>query len=130
MAHPNEDLVRRGYEAFSNGDLEALSQIMTPDAVHVSPGNNQLSAEYKGQDEVFGYYGKLGELTDGTFKVEVESVRAEGDDKVITRHRNLGQRGGKNLDVMETLTFTIQGGKVSSIVEAPDDQQAIDDFLG
>jgi uncharacterized protein len=130
MAHPNEDLVRRGYEAFSNGDMETLSQIQATDVVHISPGNNQLSGEYKGQEEVFGYYGKLAEVTDGTFKVELESVRAEGDDKVIARHRNLAQRGDKSLNTMETLTFTILNGKMISLVEVPDDQAAMDDFFG
>jgi hypothetical protein len=27
MAHPNEDLVRRGYEAFNTGDVETLRQL-------------------------------------------------------------------------------------------------------
>lgn len=130
MAHPNEDLVRRGYEAFAKGDMNTLSQIMTPDVVQTSPGNNQLSGEYKGQDEVFGYYGKLAEVSNGTFKAELESVRAEGDDKAVARHRNLGQRGDKSMNTMMTLTFTIRDGKVTSLAEAPDDQAAVDDFLG
>jgi uncharacterized protein len=130
MAHPNEDLVRRGYGAFGAGDTDTLSQLMASDVVHTSPGNNQLSGEYKGQEAVFGYYGKIAEVTNGTFKADLESVRAEGDDKVVTRHRNLGQRGDKSLNVMDTLTFTIRDGKIASIVEAPDDQAAMDDFLG
>ena len=43
--------------------------------------------------------------------------------------RSLGQRGDKNMNTMMTLTFTIRDGKVTSLVEAPDDQAAIDDFL-
>ena len=27
MAHPNEELARRGYDAFSNGDIDALRQV-------------------------------------------------------------------------------------------------------
>jgi len=28
MAHPNEDLVRRAYDAFSRGDMETLRQLI------------------------------------------------------------------------------------------------------
>ena len=129
MGHPNEDLVRRGYEAFARGDMDTMGQLMAPDVVHRAPGNNLLSGEYKGQEEVFGYYGKIGDLTDGTFRAELESVQAEGDDRVVARHRNVGQRGGKTLDVGETLTFTVSDGKITSLDETPDDQGAMDDFF-
>ena len=33
MAHPNEDLARRGYEAFAKGDLDTLNSLMTDDLV-------------------------------------------------------------------------------------------------
>jgi uncharacterized protein len=128
MAHPNEELVRRGYEAFSKGDMDTMAQIMASDVVHRVPGNNRFSGELKGQDEVFGYYGALGEETGGTFKAELQEVRVEGDDTVVTRHHHTGQRGGKTLDDMETLTFTISDGKITELSEQPDDQAAMDDF--
>jgi ketosteroid isomerase-like protein len=31
MAHPHEDLVRRGYEAFVNGDMETLRELFDPE---------------------------------------------------------------------------------------------------
>ena len=33
MGHPNEDLVRRGYDAFSSGDVETLRELWDPDIV-------------------------------------------------------------------------------------------------
>ena len=128
MAHPNEDLVRRGYKAFGEGDEETLRSLLGPDAVHVAPGNHLLAGEYKGVDEILGYYGKLGELSDGTFTAELKSVRVEGDDKAVSTHRNKAQRGGKTLDQDETLTFTIEGGKFSRIEENHSDPAAYDDF--
>jgi ketosteroid isomerase-like protein len=29
MGHPNEDLVRRGYDAFSRGDMQTLRELFT-----------------------------------------------------------------------------------------------------
>jgi asparagine synthase (glutamine-hydrolysing) len=48
MAHANEDLVRQGYKAFGEGDMDTLRSMFAPDAVHVATGNNPLAGEYKG----------------------------------------------------------------------------------
>lgn len=128
MAHPNEDIVRQGYKAFGEGDMDTLRSLFAPDAVHVATGNNPLSAEYKGIDEVLGYYGKLFEFSDGTFSAELKSTRAEGDDKVVATHHDKAQRGDKTLDQDETLTFTLSGGKIMRLEENHSDQAAYDAF--
>jgi len=128
MANANEDLVRQGYKAFGEGDLDTLRSLFAPDAVHVAPGSNQVSGEYKGIDAVLGYYGKLFELSDGTFSAELKTVKVEGDDTVVTTHRDSAQRGGKTLDQDEQLTFTISGGKIARVVENHSDAAAYDAF--
>ena len=128
MAHANEDLVRQGYKAFGEGDLETLRSLYAPDAVHVATGNNPLSGEYNGVDAILGYYGKLFELSDGTFTAELENVKVDGDDSVVATHRDRGKRGDKTLDQDEDLTFTISGGKFTRLVEAHSDQAAYDAF--
>ena len=117
MAHANEDLVRQGYKAFGEGDMDTLRSMFAPDAVHVAPGNNPLAGEYKGVDAILGHYGDLFELSDGTFTAELESMKVEGDDTVVATHRNKARRGDKTLDEDETLTFTISGGKFTRLVE-------------
>jgi uncharacterized protein len=66
MAHPNEELVRRDYQAFGEGDMDTLRSLVAPDAVHRATGNNPLSRDYNGVDEILGHYGKLFERSDGT----------------------------------------------------------------
>jgi ketosteroid isomerase-like protein len=128
MAHPNEDLVRQGYKAFGEGDMETLRSLFAPDAVHSATGNSPLAGDYKGVDDILAYYGKLFELSDGTFKAELKSTKLEGEDKVVATHRDKGQRGGKTLDQDETLTFTISGGKFTHLAENHSDQAAYDAF--
>ena len=127
MTHPNEEIVRQGYKAFGEGDMDTLRSLFAPDAVHVATGVNPLSGEYKGVDDVLGYYGKLFELSDGTFKAELKSVTVDGD-TVVAIHRETGQRAGKTLDQDETLTFTISGGKFTRLEEDPSDPAAYDAF--
>ena len=128
MAHPNEELVQKGYKAFGEGDMETLGSLYAPDAVHSATGNNPLSGDYKGVDDILAYYGRLFELSGGTFTAELKSATAEGDDKVVATHRNKAQRGDKTLDQDETLTFTISDGKITHIGESHSDPAAYDAF--
>jgi ketosteroid isomerase-like protein len=128
MAHPNEDLVRKGYKAFGEGDMETLRSLFAPDAVHSVPGNSPLSGDYKGVDEILGFYGKLFEVSGGTFKAELKSIKVEGDDTVVATHRASGQRDGKTLDQDENLTFTISDGTFTHLADDPSDLAAYDDF--
>ena len=128
MADANEDAVRKGYKAFGEGDMETLASLFADDAVHVATGNNPLSGEYKGVDAILGYYGKLFELSGGTFSAELKDVRVEGDDTVVATHHDSGQREGKTLDQDENLTFTLADGKFTRLVEEHSDPAAYDDF--
>ncbi len=128
MAHPNEEIVQQGYKAFGAGDMDTLRSLFAADAVHSAPGNSPIAGEYKGIDDVLGYYAKLFELSDGTFTAELETVKVDGDNSVVATHRDKGQRGGKTLDQDETLTFTISGGKFTRLVENHSDQAGYDAF--
>ena len=128
MAHPNEELVRKGYKAFGEGDMATLGSLYVSDAVHAAPGNNPLAGDYKGVDDILGYYGKLFELSDGTFKAELKSVEVQGDDTVVATHHDSAQRAGKTLDQDDTLTFTISDGKFARLEETHSDQAAYDAF--
>jgi ketosteroid isomerase-like protein len=128
MAHPNEEIVRQGYTAFGEGDMDTLRSLFAPDAVHNATGNNPIAGEYKGIDSILAYYGQLFERSNGTFTAELKSVRVEGDDNAVATHHDAAQRGDKTLDQDETLTFTISGGKITRIVESHSDQAAYDAF--
>ncbi len=129
MADSNEQLIRDGYEAFSAGDMETLGSLFKADAVHSVPGNNQITGDYKGVDDVLAFYGKLFELTDGSMSVELKSVKVDGD-KVAAVHNAKAERAGKKFDGETTLNFTIEAGKIARIDEVPSDQKAEDEFWG
>jgi ketosteroid isomerase-like protein len=43
MGHPNEEPVRRAYDAFSKGDIETLRQQFSDDAVRHAAGHHPPS---------------------------------------------------------------------------------------
>jgi len=124
-----EDIIRRGYKAFGEGDMETLGSLYSPNVVQSQPGNNQTSGEHNGVDNVMALYGKLFELSDGTFSVDLKSVKTQGD-KVVSVHRATGKREGKTLDADETIDFTFSGDKISRLDLTSADQAAEDAFWG
>jgi ketosteroid isomerase-like protein len=127
MADSREDIIRRGYQAFGEGDMDTLGSLYTDDVVQTMPGENLLSGEYQGRDNVLGLYGKIFELSGGTFKAELKSVKTEGD-KVVSVHHSQGERGGKTLSDDESIAFTFSGDKISRLDLTAGDQTAVDDF--
>jgi ketosteroid isomerase-like protein len=129
MADSKGDIVRRGYQAFGEGDMETLGSLYTPDVVQRVPGNNPMSGEYKGVDAVMGLYAKLFESSGGTFSVDLKSVKTEGD-KVVSVHGAKAEREGKTLDVDESIEFSFSGDKISVLDVTYSDEAAEDDFWG
>jgi ketosteroid isomerase-like protein len=129
MAHPNVDLLNKGYDAFEKGDLDTLRQLFTEDVVFHVPGKSQVAGDYRGQDEVFGFFGKLVELTGGTFKIERHAVLADDEHGAVLTTVS-ASREGKTMTQNAVDVFHFRGGKVAEIWGLDTDQYAGDEFFG
>jgi hypothetical protein len=47
---PDEELVRRGYEAFNTADVETLRQVFADTTIFHEPGHSPVSGDYQGLD--------------------------------------------------------------------------------
>ena len=81
--HPNGTLIREGFEAFAKGDMETIARLFDDDIVWHASGTSVLSGEFKGKAEVFGLFGKLREVTEGTFHQEIHALLADDDHVVV-----------------------------------------------
>jgi len=129
MAHPDEELVRRGYDAFGRGDMETLREVFHPDLVWHSPGRNQLAGDHRGVEAVLGFFGRTMELTGGTFRVEVHDVVAS-DEHVVGLNSVAAQRAGKTLNGRNALVFHVRDGRATEVWQFWEDQYAADEFFG
>ena len=127
MAHPNEDLVRRGYAAFGTGDMATLRELFADDLVWHVGGRSPITGDYKGKDEVLGFFAKLAERAGGTFRVDIHDVLAN-DEHVVALVKVTGEREGKTLSDSGAQVFHVQGGKVSESWFHPGDAYAWDEF--
>ena len=128
MAHPNEELIRRGYDAFMAGDMDTLNEFFADNIVWHAPGRNQLSGDHRGKEQVFAVFAKLGELTGGTFRLEIHDVLAN-DEHAVVLARSMAERGGKRLDDNGVQVFHIQDGKITEQWLHPGDTYAGDEFF-
>jgi uncharacterized protein len=128
MAHPNEDLVRRGYAAFRAGDLATLGELFADDVVFHIGGRGRLSGDYAGKQAVFDYFGQLAQETGGTFSLEIHDVLAN-DVHVVALNTTSAQREGRSLnDVPNVQVFHVQDGTVTESWIHSGDQYASDEF--
>ena len=128
MTHPNEELVRKGYEAFGKGDMDTLNDLFADDIVWHAPGRNPLSGDYRGKQEVFDVFGKVFELSGGTFEIELHDVLAN-DEHVVGLLTTRGERNGKKLENRGAQVFHVKDGKVTESWLHSQDQYAIDEFF-
>ncbi|MEU2284710.1 nuclear transport factor 2 family protein [Streptomyces sp. NPDC013178] len=116
--HPHTMLVRKGYEAFQRGDMDALRGMMTGDCTHHVPGSHPLSGDFKGLDSIINdYYARLSSETDGSFRVELLNVFVDGRGHALSVHRLTADRGSKHLDEKGGIVFRIVGDKFSDLDE-------------
>lgn len=91
--HPHVDLLRRGYEAFGAGDLATIAAMLTPSSTwHVRNGS-PLDGDYVGADEIFGFFGRLIQETEGSLELTVRSILAD-DEYVVALITGSASRHG------------------------------------
>lgn len=130
MGHPNEKVLRKGYEAFAKGDLDTIrNEVFDPNIVFHIGGRSQLAGDYKGVDEVFGFLGRIMELSEGTFKAEAHAFLADDEHGVVLVNER-AKRGNRTLDINTAHVFHLRDGKITEHWPSATDMYAEDEFWG
>jgi uncharacterized protein len=127
--HPNVARIRDGYAAFAKGDFAVLNELFAEDLVWHVGGRNQLTKDYRGRDEVYGFFGRLMELTEGSFHLDLHAVLAD-DEHGVALVVSTASRGGKSVTTNEAHVFHLHDGWVTEFWDASTDQRAFDDLIG
>jgi uncharacterized protein len=126
--HPNAVRSREAYEAFSSGDMAKLQDYFDPNIVWHVPGNNPLSGDYKGFDQVMEFFGKLMQETGGTFKLDVHDILAN-DEHTVALVEATAERNGKRLSQKVAHVFHQTDGKVTEFWGFAEDTAVGDEFF-
>jgi ketosteroid isomerase-like protein len=125
--HPNAERLLRGFGAFLQRDLGALHELFADDVRWTIPGSSALSGTYVGVEEVVGLLTRTLELSDGTYRTELEFVLAD-DDHGVAAYRAIGRRGGDELDLEQVLLCRFEDERIAEVRALPVDQARFDAF--
>ena len=116
----NANLVRRGYAAFSTGDMATLSGLFADDAVWHVPGSGSLSGAKRGRDAILAFFGELFTRSGEPIKVTLHDVIG-GDEHTVGLHHEFVQSGSNKVDQNAVNIFHIRDGRVSDVWELHED---------
>jgi uncharacterized protein len=124
---PRVDAVKRGYEAFAQGDMDTLRTILAADVTWHAPGQGPRSGDFHGIDPVIAEFGRLFQDSGGSFRVEVNEIM-EGEHSVVVLARASAAREGRTLDEPYAHIFQFRGDQVSEAWVVNYDQAATEAF--
>ncbi len=127
MAHPNEELIRGGYEAFAKGDIETVLARFDDNITWHVPGRSALAGEYRGHQEVMGFFGKLLEQSGGTFRLDLHDVLAT-DDHVVALIQATAERNGTTRTFNNAHVWHVADGKATEFWGLSEDPYGDDEF--
>jgi ketosteroid isomerase-like protein len=99
----NIETIKRGYAAFSAGDLETVMSLFDDDVEWVQPGASAVSGTFHGKAELMEQFARLAEKG---LTVKLNRLIADGDTVVALTDVTAGGETGKDADV-----FTLRDGK-------------------
>ena len=127
MAPSNAALIKNGYEAFARGDLQGAFAVFAEDILWHVPGRGPLSRDYRGHAEVLGFFQHFMELSDGTFRIEIDDILAKGD-RVVVLCTESAQRGTRYWSSPQVDVWTVKEGRATVFWQYQGDQQTEDEF--
>ncbi|HYL52133.1 MAG TPA: nuclear transport factor 2 family protein [Acidimicrobiia bacterium] len=113
----NTDLIRRGYQAFNEADVDTLQKILADDVTWTTPGESTVAGTARGKAAVLTQFGRYAGETEGTFKADLLEVFEGENGRVIGLHHNTGTRNGYNLDTRCCIVFDIRNSQIVSATE-------------
>lgn len=125
----DEQVVRELYRAFTDGDAPKMQELFDPDVTWHQPGRSVLAGDHRGVNAVFDFFGRVAQISENTFTVELHDVVA-GDGHTVSMHTGRGQAHGQTLEDHNVLVCHCSGGRITEVWEHHEDLYAVDSFWG
>jgi uncharacterized protein len=124
----NEEIARKAYRAFEEGDVQAVLDSLADDIVWHVPGKSQIAGTYKGKQQVMELFGKYMGLYD-TQQTELHDVLAN-DQHTVALVTVTYKKGGRTLEMKANdITHPDGEGRTTEFWRFQEDQAILDEFL-
>jgi uncharacterized protein len=110
VAHSNVELLNSVFQAYAKGDVAGIRAAYADNVVLRAESAGVLSGIYSGVDEVMSWLARVGEETNGTWRLEPLSV-LEDDEYGVAIQTASGQRRGKTIETRMVAVNHVTDGK-------------------
>jgi uncharacterized protein len=114
--------VRSGFEAFKRGDLKAVGELFTDDAVWHGRGSTKFGGDFKGRDAIMGDMAQFAQ-TFQDIQLDIHDILAN-EQHVVALVNSSVKRNGKTYEDHQTFVFHLNNeGKTTETWITSDTEQ-------
>jgi uncharacterized protein len=127
VSQENVEVVKRAFEAFERGDLDAFSQLQDPDIEWQTSSEDPDAATHRGREAVRRYFEQWMESFEG-LRADVQECIDVGNDRVFawTRWAGRGRASGADAEWHLAIIYTFRNGKAVRAEEYFDRGEALE----
>jgi hypothetical protein len=127
----NSDALKSGYEAFNNGDADAVAALYADDVVWEGPNTEgvPMSGKNEGKDAVMQALGQIGEMFE-SFSVSPDEMIEQGDTVVVLSHIEAKTKSGNEVQGPGVEIWRFNGDGKAGRVQSLADTAQMRDALG
>jgi uncharacterized protein len=125
MSQADEQMVRRAYQAFAEGDFDGYLSACTDDWTFHAPGRNRMSGDYRGRDGLMTLVANVGAIAGMSFREVVHDVVVNDTHAIVLAEHTL-ERDGQTHAYNTVHVYHLRDGKLAEAWECPADPVAFD----
>jgi len=125
----NIDLTRNGYRAFNEGHIDEAMTAIHDEILWHNGGDNPLTGEFRGKDEVMEMLARFGQLMEGTYEADIHDVLASDDHTVVIGTYTATRHGRTHSARFVDVIHPAPDGRAREFWRFFDDVAAEDEFL-
>lgn len=113
---PSKSIVVKQYmEAAYTGNISSAREFLTDDVALIMSGKNLLGNTFSGKENLFSAFGKMMDITNGTYKLVEEKQWLENDNFVALFATETGRKNGVDLFYDRIILYQFDQNKIKSI---------------
>ncbi len=115
--HPNLAVLKQ----FDPTNIAGASEILAEDAVfhYFNPRLPDMEGDYVGSDGFQFFFEKIGDRSNGTFKVNPVFASAVGDELVFVQTKNTMNLENQQIEIDVVVIWRIVDGKITEVWDIP-----------
>ena len=125
----NIEIARKGYAAFNKQDVETVMSVITEDAVWHGGTRGPIAGDYKGKAQILEFFGKFGQLTEGSYKAEIHDILANDEHTVVLGTSTITRNGKTREDRFTDVIHPDKDGRLKEFWRFFEDQIGAVEFL-